>query len=74
MCAYLSLPAAGLLFFLSAFFLFLFEHAVAPVLGIRQVDYVTAMVATIGLWLVVAPAAGAIARATQGKDDRKPGR
>lgn len=71
MSAYFSLPAAGLLFFLSAYFFFLFEHAVAPVLGIKQVDYITAMVATIGLWLVVAPAVGAIVRAVRRDNERK---
>ena len=70
MCAYFSLPAAGLLFFLSALFFMLFEHAVAEQVGLRQVDYVTSMVITIGLWLVVAPAIGAVARASRG---RRPG-
>ena len=49
----------------------LFEHAVAGPLGIHDIDYVTAMVATIGLWVVLAPAVGAIAGATKSKDRRK---
>ena len=70
MCAYFTLPAAGAGFFLSSFFLMLFEHATAGSLGIRQIDYVTSMVVTIGLWLVIAPAAGAIANARQDRHKR----
>jgi hypothetical protein len=33
--------------------------------GIRPFGYVTSMVVTIGLWLTVAPAIGAIARAAK---------
>jgi hypothetical protein len=33
--------------------------------GIRPFGYVTSMVVTIGLWLTLAPAAGAIARVTR---------
>ena len=36
-------------------------------IGIRPFSYVTSMVVTIGLWLVLAPAAGAIARTTKKK-------
>ena len=37
--------------------------------GIRPFGYLTAMVVTIGLWLTVAPAIGAIART--GKSGKK---
>lgn len=35
--------------------------------GIRPFGYLTSTVVTIGLWLVVAPAAGAIARVSKNK-------
>jgi hypothetical protein len=38
--------------------------------GIRPFGYLTSMVVTIGLWLVLAPAIGAVARAP-GKRKRK---
>jgi len=38
--------------------------------GIRPFGYLTSMVVTIGLWLTLAPAAGAIARTVK-KSDRK---
>jgi hypothetical protein len=45
--------------------LMLFAGATASDVGIRPFGYLTSMVVTIGLWLVLAPAAGAIARATR---------
>ena len=62
MNTYLRLMSAGPLFFVSAWLLMLFTGAVSGDVGIRPVGYVTAMVATIGLWLVVAPAVSAVAR------------
>lgn len=56
--------AAGPVFFLSAWILMIFAGILAPDVGIRPFSYLTAMVATIGLWLVVAPVIGAIARVT----------
>jgi hypothetical protein len=43
------------------------EDLVRPDIGIRPFGYLTSMVITIGLWLTLAPAAGAIARATKKK-------
>ncbi len=63
MSTYFRLPAAGLLFFVSAWLLMLFAGILAPDTGVRPFGYLTSMVATIGLWLVVAPAVGAIAGA-----------
>lgn len=63
---YFRLTAAGPTFFLSAWALMIFAGIVASDVGIRPFGYLTSMVVTIGLWLVVAPAIGALAR--------KPGR
>jgi len=40
----------------------IFAGIVGTDIGVRPFGYVTAMVATIGLWLVLAPAIGAIRR------------
>jgi hypothetical protein len=58
---YFALPAAGLFFFFSAWLLMLFAGILHDEIGIRPFGYGTALVATIALWLVVAPAIGAIA-------------
>jgi type VI protein secretion system component VasK len=60
---FFGLMAAGPFFFVSAWVLMLFAGAVASDAGIRPFGYVTSMVVTIGLWLTLAPAMGAIARA-----------
>ncbi|HUZ20656.1 MAG TPA: hypothetical protein VMU75_08815 [Acidimicrobiales bacterium] len=60
-----ALAAAGPTFFLSAWLLMLFAGVVSQDVGIRPFGYVTSMVVTIGLWLVVAPGVGAIVRATK---------
>jgi len=59
---FFGLLAAGPFFFVSAWVLMLFAGAVGRDVGIRPFGYVTAMVVTIGLWLTLAPAMGAIAR------------
>jgi hypothetical protein len=59
--------AAGPLFFVSAWPLMIFAGSVATDVGIRPFGYITSMVVTIGLWLTLAPAIGAIAR-TRRKD------
>jgi hypothetical protein len=61
MKTYARLPAAGGMFFVSAWLLMLFAGAISSDTGIRPFGYLTSMVATIGLWLVVAPAIGAAA-------------
>ena len=60
MGAFFGLPAAGPAFFLSAWLLMIFAGIVGSDVGIHAFGYLTAMVATIGLWLCVAPAAGAV--------------
>ena len=64
--------AEGPAFFVSSWLLMIFAGITGPDVGIRPFGYLTAMVVTIGLWLVVAPAAGGIARAT-GKQRRAKG-
>ena len=59
---FFKIVAAGPAFFVSAWLLMIFAGITAADVGIRPFGYLTAMVVTIGLWLVVAPAIGAIAR------------
>jgi hypothetical protein len=59
---FFRLFAAGPAFFVSAWLLMIFAGVVASDVGIRPFGYLTAMVVTIGLWLTLAPAIGAIAR------------
>ena len=61
MGGFLSLLAAGPTFFLSAWILMVFAGIVSPDVGIRPFGYLTSMVATIGIWLCVAPAIAAVA-------------
>lgn len=58
---YLRLPAAGIFFFVSAWFAMIFAGAASARVGIKPFGYGTAMLLTVGLWLVVAPAVGAVA-------------
>lgn len=64
MDAFFKLIAAGPMFFVSAWLLMLFAGIVGTDVGIRPFGYVTAMVVTIGLWLVLAPAIGTAGRAS----------
>lgn len=57
----------GPAFFVSAWVLMLFAGIEAGNVGIRPFGYITSMVVTVGLWLSVAPAMGAIARATRSR-------
>ncbi|MGO8957012.1 MAG: hypothetical protein ACLQFR_06560 [Streptosporangiaceae bacterium] len=59
--------AAGPAFFVSSWVLMIFAGITGGDVGIRPFGYLTAMVVTIGLWLTMAPAAGAIARAIRKK-------
>ena len=68
MTDFFGILAAGPAFFVSAWVLMIFAGITGSDVGIRPFGYLTAMVVTIGLWLVVAPAAGAIARATRKKN------
>ncbi len=73
MTSFARLMAAGPTFFLSAWLLMLFAGATAQDVGIRPFGYTTAMVVTIGLWLVLAPAISAIAQQTGRDKCAKPG-
>jgi hypothetical protein len=59
---FFQIVAAGPFFFVSSWVLMIFAGIVGPDVGIRPFGYVTSMVVTIGLWLTLAPAVGAIAR------------
>jgi hypothetical protein len=61
MNSFARLVTAGPLFFVSACLLMIFAGIVHSDVGIRPFGYITSMVATIGLWLVMAPAIGAVA-------------
>jgi hypothetical protein len=61
--AFFKLIAAGPLFFVSAWLAMVFAGIVGDDVGIRPFGYLTAMVVTTGLWLVLAPAIGAVGRA-----------
>jgi hypothetical protein len=64
---FLRIVAAGPAFFVSAWLLMIFAGITASETGIRPFGYVTSMVVTIGLWLTLAPAVGAIARSGKSK-------
>jgi hypothetical protein len=52
-------------FFLSSWFLMLFAGVVHTDVGIRAFGYVTSMIVTIALWIVMAPAIGALSKRTR---------
>ena len=64
---FFKIVAAGPAFFISAWLLMIFAGIVGSDTGILPFGYVTSMVVTIGLWLTLAPAIGAIARTGRGK-------
>lgn len=64
MDSFVRLIAAGPLFFVSAWLLMIFAGIVSTDVGIRPFGYLTSMLVTVGLWLTLAPAIGAVARAT----------
>jgi len=67
---FFGIVAAGPAFFVSSWLLMIFAGITGSDVGIRPFGYLTSMVVTIGLWLTLAPAAGAIARTVK-KSDRK---
>lgn len=68
MSSFFRLLAAGPMFFVSAWLLMLFAGATSKDVGIHPLGYTASMAVTIGLWLVLAPAIGAVARpATKSK-------
>ncbi len=67
MSAFFKLIAAGPMFFVSAWLLMLFAGAIHGDVGIAPFGYLTSMVATIALWLTLAPAIGAAANSSSQK-------
>ncbi len=72
MTAFAKLLAAGPMFFVSAWLLMIFAGIVSTDLGIKPFGYLTSMVVTIGLWLTLAPAIGAVAQRPGSKRGSKP--
>ena len=67
MSDFFGIVAAGPAFFVSSWLLMIFAGITSSDIGIRPFGYLTSMVVTIGLWLTLAPAVGAIARAAKKK-------
>jgi hypothetical protein len=65
---FFQIIAAGPFFFVSSWVLMIFVGIVGTDIGVRPFGYVTSMVVTIGLWLTLAPAVGAIARTVKKKN------
>ena len=59
---FFKVVSAGPLFFVSAWVLMVFVGIASKDLGVHPLGYLSAMVVTIGLWLTVAPAIGAVSR------------
>jgi hypothetical protein len=56
----LRLVSAGPLFFVSSWVLMIFAGITHQDVGIHPFGYITSMVVTIGLWITLAPAIGAV--------------
>jgi hypothetical protein len=67
MSDFVKVVAAGPMFFVSSWVLMIFAGIVFKDVGIHPFGYVTSMIVTIGLWLTLAPAIGAVARVPRGK-------
>ncbi len=59
---FFAIPTAVAGFFLSAFIAMIFWGIIAPEFNVKTIGYPMAMLMTIGVWLVIAPLAAAIAR------------
>jgi len=68
---FFKIVAAGPAFFVSAWLLMIFAGITGADVGVRPLGYVTSMIVTIGLWLTLAPAIGAIARSSKSKSKSK---
>jgi hypothetical protein len=64
---FFKLVAAGPTFFVSAWVLMIFAGIIYQDVGIHPFGYVSSMLVTVGLWLTLAPAIGAVARVPGGK-------
>ncbi len=56
---FFAIPTAGIGFFFSAWLTMIFWGMVSPDFDVRTISYPTAMLITLGLWLIVAPLAAA---------------
>ena len=65
--SYFAIPAAGLFYFFSAWILMMFADMVHEDVGIKPFGYLTSLIVTIGLWVVLAPVIGTIAHAVEKK-------
>ena len=59
---FFAIPTACAGFFLSAWITMIFWGIIAPDFNVNTIGYPMAMLITIGVWLVVAPLAAAIAK------------
>ncbi len=57
----IAIPSAGVSFFLSAWILMIFWGILAVKIDINTISYIDAMIATIALWMVIAPLITALA-------------
>jgi hypothetical protein len=55
-------PTAVAGFFLSSFITMIFWGIIAPDFNVKTIGYAMAMLITIGVWLIIAPLAAAIAK------------
>lgn len=63
MCvSFLPIPSAGMGFFFSTWLTMIFWGIISPDLGIETIGYTRAMLITIGIWIVIAPLAAAVAK------------
>jgi hypothetical protein len=67
---FFKIVAAGPAFFVSAWLLMIFAGITGADVGVRPFGYVTSMIVTVGLWLTLAPAIGAIARSSKSKSKK----
>ena len=67
MSDFFGIVAACPAFFVSSWILMIFAGITGTDVGIRPFGYVTSMIVTIGLWLTLAPAVGAIVRTVKKK-------
>ena len=67
---YLSVLAAIPGFFISSLILMFLWRVIAPKIGLEDIDYPTAMLITITLWLAIAPLAAAAGRRNKKEDEK----
>ena len=63
---YFAIPSTVGGFFFSSFLAMLFWGIIAPWVGVGTISYCEAMVATVALWLVIAPVVATISKRRKG--------